>query len=402
MAEIRIDYEVCTSCGVCAEVCPYGAIEMVDDKPKVDLNKCTFCGTCERECPVEAIKIEGKEEEAPAEDLSQYKGVMVFLEPRRDGSIAHVSYELIGKGRELAQKLGVELSGVYVGAPGKEDIVKDVFPYGCSKVYYVSGEVFSPYRTYPYGKAVSEVIKKFKPEIVLFGATTLGRDLAGRVATILETGLTADCTELDIDPERKLLLQTRPAFGGNIMATIECPNTRPQMATVRPKVFPFPEKVNRAEGEIVKVDIQVSEDEVDTKVVEFIEAKSEVNLQEADIIVSGGRGLGKPENLKWVRELAEILGGAVGASRAIVDAGWIPYEHQVGQTGKTVRPKLYIACGISGAIQHQAGMKTSEFIIAINKDPEAPIFNIADFGVVGDVNVILPKLIDELKRRLGK
>ncbi len=401
MAEIKINYDTCTSCGICEDVCPYGAIRMVDEKPVVDLEKCTMCGNCERECPTDSIKIEGEKEEK-GKDLSQYKGIMVFLEPKRDGTIASVSYELIGKAVELAEKLNVGVSGIYIGPPGKEDLIKDVFPYGCSKVYYVSGDVFSTYRTYPYSKALVEVIEKFKPEIVLFGATSMGRDLASRAATVLETGLTADCTELDIDTERKILLQTRPAFGGNIMATIECPNTRPQMATVRPKVFPFPEKLNGRDGEIVHVDVDIKEEEIDTKVLSFSKHSSEVNIQDADIIVSGGRGLGKPENFKWIREIAELLGGAVGASRAAVDAGWIPYEHQVGQTGKTVRPKLYIACGISGAIQHQAGMKTSEYIIAINKDPEAPIFQIADLGAVGDINEVLPKLIEELKKRLQK
>ena len=237
---------------------------------------------------------------------------------------------------------------------------------------------------------------------MIFGATTQGRDFAGNVATTLYTGLTADCTGLDIDPETKLLRQTRPAFGGNIMATILCPRTRPQMSTVRPKVMPMPERDDSRQGEIIRESLGMSEDEVRTKIIDFIESEQKVNLTEADIIVSGGRGLGKPENFKLIRELADVLGAAVGASRATVDAGWIPYEHQVGQTGKTVRPKIYIACGISGAIQHLAGMKTSDVIVAINKDPDAPIFKVATYGIVGDLFQVVPALTEEFRKRLGK
>jgi electron transfer flavoprotein alpha subunit len=259
------------------------------------------------------------------------------------------------------------------------------------------------YRTDPYAKAAVDLIRKYKPEIVLFGATTQGRDFAGTVATTIEVGLTADCTGLDIDPETKYLKQTRPAFGGNIMATIlDYPNYRPQMSTVRPKVFAMPLRDDSRKGEVIRETLQMSEDQIRTKVVEFIKGAEAVNLTDAEIIVSGGRGMGAPENFKVIRELANVLGAAVGASRAAVDSGWIPYEHQVGQTGRTVRPKIYIACGISGSIQHQAGMKTSDIIVAINKDAEAPIFKIATYGIVGDLFTAVPMLTQEFKKRLGR
>ena len=245
------------------------------------------------------------------------------------------------------------------------------------------------------------LIRKYKPEIVIYGATTQGRDFAGTVATTLETGLTADCTGLDIDPETKYLRQTRPAFGGNIMATIlDYPNYRPQMATVRPKVFPMPAKDDSREGEVIREPLPTTEEQIRTKVLEFVKGAETVNLVDAEIIVAGGRGVGNAENFKVIRELAEVLGAAVGASRAAVDSGWISYEHQVGQTGRTVRPKIYIACGISGSIQHMAGMKTSDIIVAINKDPEAPIFKIATYGVVGDLFTAVPMLKEEFKKRL--
>ena len=284
---------------------------------------------------------------------------------------------------------------------GVEGLIKEAIAYGSEKVYVMESPLFKGYRTDPYARAAVNLIQKYKPEIVLFGATTQGRDFAGTVATTLETGLTADCTDLDIDPEKKILRQTRPAFGGNIMATIFCENHRPQMATVRPKVFAMPIRDDSRKGEVIRETLPMSEDQVRTKILEFINGAEAVNLVDAEIIVSGGRGMGNAENFKVVRELAEVLGAAVGASRAAVDSGWMPYEHQVGQTGRTVRPKIYIACGISGAIQHQAGMKTSDILVAINKDPEAPIFKIATYGVVGDLFTVVPMLAAEFKKRLG-
>ncbi len=284
-----------------------------------------------------------------------------------------------------------------------DPFIKETFAYGAEKVFVTESPVLKQYRTDPYACAAINLIRKFKPEVVLFGATTQGRDFAGTVATTIEAGLTADCTGLDIDPETKHLKQTRPAFGGNIMATIlDYPNYRPQMSTVRPKVFAMPVKDESKTGEVVREPLPMTEEQVRTKVLEFIKGTEAVNIVDAEIIVSGGRGMGCAENFKVIRELAGQLGAAVGASRAAVDSGWIPYEHQVGQTGRTVRPKIYIACGISGAIQHLAGMKTSDIIVAVNKDPEAPIFKFATYGIVGDLFAVVPMIAEEFKKRLGR
>jgi electron transfer flavoprotein alpha subunit len=258
------------------------------------------------------------------------------------------------------------------------------------------------YRTAPYAAVLVDLVARYKPEILIMGASSRGRDLAGTAATKLLTGLTADCTALDIDPGTRQLRQTRPAFGGNIMATILCPNHRPQMATVRHRVFEIPEPDTARQGQIVREKALLSEDEIASKVVDFLVEEQDVNLADAKIIVSGGRGVKGPEGYGPIEELASVLGGAVGASRAAVDAGWIPYMHQVGQTGRTVRPDLYIACGISGAIQHLAGMRTSKVIVAINKDPEAPIFDVAHYGIVGDLFEVVPALAKAFKAKLGK
>ena len=308
----------------------------------------------------------------------------------------------MGEGRKLADALGCKLCGMIFG-DGIDHFVKEAIAYGAEKLFVTESPVLKQYRTDPYACAAINLIRKFKPEIVLFGATTQGRDFAGTVATTLETGLTADCTGLDIDPETKYLRQTRPAFGGNIMATIlDYPNYRPQMATVRPKVFPMPQRNESRTGEVIQEPLPMTEDQVRTKVLEFMKGTETINIVDAEIIVSGGRGMGCGENFKILRELANHLGAAVGASRAAVDSGWMPYEHQVGQTGRTVRPKIYIACGISGAIQHLAGMKTSDIIVAINKDPEAPIFKIANYGIVGDLFTVVPMIMEEFKKRLGR
>jgi electron transfer flavoprotein alpha subunit len=268
-------------------------------------------------------------------------------------------------------------------------------------VYLVDHPTLKNFNDESYADIMVQLIGRNKPEIVLMGATTYGRSLAPRVSSRLNTGLTADCTSLEIDPEKKILMQTRPAFGGNLMATIICPNRRPQMSTVRPKVMKaLPADASR-QGEIIRPDVVIPED-VKTKVLETVATLSEkVNLTEADIIVSGGRGMGDPKNFALIEELANVLGGAVGASRATVDAGWVDYSHQVGQTGKTVGPKVYIACGISGAVQHLAGMSSSDTIIAINKNPDAPIFKIANIGIVGDALEVIPALISAYKKKLG-
>ncbi|MBM4349144.1 MAG: electron transfer flavoprotein subunit alpha [Deltaproteobacteria bacterium] len=399
MATLLIDKETCTGCEACIPSCPFGALSMKDKIAVVD-EKCTFCGACVDVCPVSAITLQ-KDEKAVTIDPGAYKNVWVFIE-HEHGKVSSVSFELLGEGRKLADTLGCQLCGFVFGKE-VEGFIKEAFAYGAEKVYVTESPLLEPYRTDPYAFAAANLIRKYKPEIVLFGATVQGRDFAGTVATTLEAGLTADCTGLDIDPETKYLKQTRPAFGGNIMATIlDYPNYRPQMSTVRPKVFPMPARDDSRKGEVIREPLPMTEDQIRTKVLEFIKGAEAVNLADAEIIVSGGRGIGSPENFKVIRELAAILGAAVGASRAAVDAGWIPYEHQVGQTGRTVRPKIYFACGISGSIQHQAGMKTSDIIVAINKDPEAPIFKIATYGVVGDLFTIIPMIQEEFKKRLGR
>ncbi len=322
--------------------------------------------------------------------------VWVFVE-QEEGEAHPVSWELIGKAQELARDLEGEVEALVLGYQ-VEPIAKEALFYGAEKVYLIDDPVLEYYRNQSYAHGVTELCRKYRPEILLLGATTLGRDLAGSIATALETGLTADVTGLEIDPETKNLIMTRPAFGGNIMASILCPDHRPQMSTVRPRTFPLPEKDPSRQGKIIREELGLSEEEVKVKRVDFIPKEKTVNLEYAEVIVSGGRGLGGPEGFKLLGELAELLGAEVGASRAVVDAGWIDYEHQVGQTGKTVRPKVYIACGISGAIQHRVGMQNSDFILAINTDPEAPIFRIADLGVVGDLYEVVPALIEALKK----
>ncbi len=335
------------------------------------------------------------------QDLSSYKGVWVFIE-QIAGEIAPVSWELLGKGRELADDLmSTELTGVLLGH-NVRNRVGEVFHYGADKVYLIDDPVLEHYRTPPYAHGLVMLAQKYKPEIILLGATSLGRDLAGAVATSLGTGLTADCTVLEIDPATRLLKQTRPAWGGNIMATILCKKHRPQMASVRPRVMAMPTPDPAKSGKIIEELLGLKEDTVPQKFVQFIrEPGQAVYLDKADIIVAVGRGIGSKENFRHIEALAGLLGGTIGASRAAVEAGWLGYEHQIGQTGQTVRPRLYIALGISGAIQHLVGMQTSDYIVALNKDPQAPIFRVADYGIVGDVNEIVPLLIEELKSRPG-
>jgi electron transfer flavoprotein alpha subunit len=307
-----------------------------------------------------------------------------------------VAYELLARGRELADMLKTELSAVCLGH--NVEGIDRLMAHGADKVYSVDSPELADNQEDLYTRQLVELIQQYQPEIVMAGATSLGRSFIPRVAAILHTGLTADCTGLDIDTEKRLLLQTRPTFGGNIMATIICPAKRPQMATVRPRVFKKNNPDGSRKGQIIKVDFNRERITSRTRLLNFIDDVTEtVKLEDADIIVSGGRGLGKAENFKLVQELASVLGAAVGSSRAAVDEGWIPYSHQVGQTGKTVCPKLYIACGISGAIQHLAGMQTSDVIVAINNDPNAPIFEVATYGIVGDLFQVVPMMIEKLK-----
>lgn len=397
MSSINILVEKCFGCKLCVGACPFGAIKVEDKKAKIQDN-CTLCGACVSSCKFKAIDLQ-KDEVSGSKDLSSYKGVWVFGE-QKEGTPASVTLELLGEGRKLANSLGVDLSVVLMGED-MENTARTLISYGADKVYMVDHPSLKNYNDESYTDIFVQLISKYKPEIVLMGASTYGRSLAPRVSSRINTGLTADCTGLEIDPEKKILLQTRPAFGGNLMATIICPNHRPQMSTVRPKVMKASEPDACRVGEIIKPDVTIPED-TSVKVKEVVSNICEmVNLTEADIIVSAGRGIADPKNLKVIEDLARVLGGAVGASRAVVDAGWIDYSHQVGQTGKTVGPKVYFACGISGAIQHLAGMSSSDTIIAINKNPEAPIFKVATFGIVGDVLEVVPALVSEFKSRLG-
>ena len=395
---IRVIKDKCVGCTLCVKACPFGAITMQEKLAVIDLTKCTLCGACVPVCKFEAIVIQKKEKEK--EDFSAYKDVWVFCEQKK-GKVQSVAYELLGKGRELADKLGSNLCGVLLGE-NVEGECAEVIARGADKVYLVDSPKLKAYQDDPYTKVLTELVSKYKPEIVLCGATTIGRSLISRVAVTLNAGLTADCTGLDIDPKEKILMQTRPAFGGNIMATIISPDNRPQMATVRHKVMKESDPDPKRKGEVIKEeypdDIYVSR----TKLIDIVEEIEEtINLTEADIIVSGGRGLGEAENFSLIKDLALALNGAVGASRSAVDAGWIPYSHQVGQTGKTVCPKIYIACGISGQIQHLVGMKSSDVIVAINKDPEAPIFSVATYGIVGDLFKVVPLLTDHVKQLIS-
>lgn len=397
MASIKIITEKCIGCKLCVKACPFNAIA-VEDKKATILDNCTLCGACVSSCKFNAIDFQ-KDEVKGTDDIDSYRGVWVFGE-QKSGKPVNVAFELLGAGRKLADQLNVPLSAVLIGY-NMEAAANELISYGADIVYLVDEKSVELFNDESYADIFVQLIKQYKPEIVLMGATTYGRSLAPRIASRLNTGLTADCTGLEIDTEKRLLMQTRPAFGGNLMATIICPNHRPQMSTVRPKVMkPLEQDVSR-KGNIIKPLVSIIED-TKVKVLDVVTTLTEtVNLTEADIIVSGGRGLGDPKNFALVEELARVLGGAVGASRATVDSGWIDYSHQVGQTGKTVGPKIYIACGISGAIQHLAGMSSSDIIVAINKNPEAPIFKVATYGIVGDVLEVLPALISEFKTRLN-
>ena len=391
---IKVIKEKCTGCSLCIKSCAYDAIKIIDKKAEIDLNKCVLCGACVTACPFGAIVISKHEEKKI--DRSQYKGVYVFAEQKND-EIAPVVFELLGKGKELAKQRDTELVAVLLGHNVK-NLSNELIYYGADKVIVVDDEKLENFVDDTYAFAFSEVAKKHKPEIVLAGATVTGRSFIPRVAIFLETGVTADCTGLEIDPSTKGLLQTRPAFGGNIMATIETPNHLPQIATVRHKVMDPLEKDTSLTGEIIEEKIDFSNFESKTEYLDFVKDVSQtINLTEADVVVAGGRGLKNEDNFKLIEEFAQTIAAGVGASRAAVDSEWVPYPHQVGQTGKTIKPKIYIAVGISGAIQHLAGMQNADYIIAINKDPDAPIFKVADLGLVGDLFEILPILLKKLK-----
>ena len=326
---------------------------------------------------------------------ADFNGVWVFAE-QREGQLQKVSLELLGEGRKIADKLGSKLTALLIGNK-VQNLVEDLSRHGADEVLVVDAPELEHYTTDGYTKAICELANAKKPNIIFIGATFIGRDLGPRVAARLETGLTADCTSLDVDVESGDLLATRPAFGGNLMATIVCPDHRPQMATVRPGVF---EKLPLGENDatVENVEIKFNSNDIRTKIVEIIkEHKDIVDISEAKVLVAGGRGIGSEENFKMLKELAEVMNGSIAASRAAVEKGWVDKDYQVGQTGKTVRPNIYVACGISGAIQHAAGMQDSDMIIAINKDANAPIMKIADYAIVGDVNKVVPEFIAQLK-----
>lgn len=397
--KINIDLDKCVGCGACESACPFGAISVKDGKAVVDGEKCRFCGSCVEACPVKAITMQ-KDEVKDAVDKSLYKGVWVYAE-QRHGEISSVVYELLNKGSELAKTLNVPLSAILIGSNISAK-AQDLINRGADKVYVYDDPILAEFQDDPYSCILADLIKEEKPEIVLMGATNIGRSFASRVAAKIYTGLTADCTALEIDTETRNLMQTRPAFGGNIMATILTPRHRPQMATVRHKVFKEAKVQEGRTGEVINKTVDAQKVINRTKFIGFFKDQSaDVNISDADIIVSGGRGLGNPEGFKLIKELADLLGGAVGASRAAVDADWIPYSHQVGQTGRTVAPKIYIACGISGQIQHMVGMSSSDTIIAINKDKDCPMMQTATYSLVGDLYEIIPAIIKEIKNIKG-
>ena len=396
---IKVIEENCVGCSLCVKACPFGAIEMDDGLAKIDLATCTLCGACVPACGFEAIEM--KEAAAREIDHAAYRDVWVFAE-QDDGTIQSVTYELLGEGRQLADDLDMDLCAVLLGS-GVDAQARELVARGADKVYLVDNPALAHFQDEPYTAILIDLVKRYRPNIMLCGATTVGRSLISRVAVTVNAGLTADCTGLAIDPETKNLLQTRPAFGGNIMATILSPDARPQMATVRHKVFKEAEADSARAGEVLVQELADALLASRTRRLNYVpETDNIINIAEADIIVSGGRGLQKPENFALLHELAEVIGGGVGSSRAAVDANWIPYSHQVGQTGKTVCPKIYFACGISGQIQHLAGMSSADIIVAINRDPDAPIFKVATYGIVGDLLTIVPLLTAGFRKVLGK
>ena len=391
---IEVISDKCTGCKLCLKACAYDAIVMENKTAEIIADKCTLCGACVSACPFEAIII--RKEHQQVIDKSEYSGVWVYAE-QRDGLLAPVVYELLGKGTDLASVRECELTAILLGYQ-VEQLTEELIAYGADKVIVIDDPDLHYFTDQPYTSAFVEIAKKYKPEIILAGATVLGRSFIPRVAVDLETGLTADCTGLSIDGETGDLLQTRPAFGGNIMATIVTPNHRPQMATVRHKVMTPLAKDNDRSGIVISesVELEKLEKKADFKGFQKDESQT-LNLVEANFVVSGGRGLKEKKNFKLIEDLAKVLDAAIGASRAAVDSEWVSYPHQVGQTGKTIKPRIYLAIGISGAIQHLAGMQSSDYIIAINKDPDAPIFKVADFGIVGDLFEILPKLTKRMQ-----
>ncbi|MEW5723298.1 MAG: FAD-binding protein [Thermodesulfobacteriota bacterium] len=389
---VIINLEACTGCTLCVKNCPYGAVEVVDRKAVIG-PRCTSCGACIESCPAEAITTD-----LPPRDLAdpdKYKGVWVWAE-QRDGVVKPCVFELLGCARRLAADLGHDVSAVLLGR-GVADLSRSLIAGGADRVFVAEHDSLARYQTLPYTRAMADLITRHHPNIFLLGATPCGRDLAPRLSRRLNLGLTADCTRLEIGEDRGLL-QTRPAFGGNVMATIVSPYARPQMATVRPGIMQALDRDDSRPGEVVPFTPEFQESDLVTRVVEVIKEKKEaVDFSKSKIIVAGGRGVGGAEGFRLLEELARVLGGEVGGTRVAVEEGWIPLERQIGQTGQSVRPELYIACGISGAIQHRAGIMDSRYIVAINRDPDAPIFEVSDLKLTGDLFKIVPALTEALR-----
>ncbi len=407
VAEILPDK--CIACQICIGECPVGAIELAPEGvARVDPELCIGCGKCQESCPVDAVRFETRKKKKlspeargmPSTGVPGYEGVAVFIEVL-DGEGVHVSWELMGKARELADTLSTKVLGFLLG-DGIQHVAREAFAYGCDEVHLIDHPLLARYLSAPFGHALTHLCRRVKPEILLVGATHLGRDLAGIVATHLKTGLTADCTGLAIDDKARLLLMTRPTFGGNIMATIYCEHRRPQMSTVRPMVMKLPERMPERQGETVIHDWSPPPMDL-PEVVEFIRDASEggVDIVKSAALVVAGRGACDPGAFHLLQELADLVGGTLACSRPVVEAGLLPYERQVGQTGRTVAPKLYIAVGVSGAIQHLVAIQGAQKIVAINPDPNAPIFRVADVGIVGDYARVIPEFIAQLKHRMG-
>jgi electron transfer flavoprotein alpha subunit len=404
VAEINPDK--CIACQICIAECPVEAIHLTrQGVARIDPEICVGCGKCADVCPVEAVAFDQSKrtrkqvERSPAES-GDYSGVAVFLETA-DAEVAEVSLELLGKARELADKKGAEVTGLCLGA-NVERAVREAGRYGCDRVHFVEHPALQHYISELYGEALSGLVAETKPEILLMGGTGMGRDLAAVVATRLGTGLTADCTGLDIEEDTGLLLMTRPTFGGNIMATIFCEQKRPQMSTVRPRVMPMPEAEPSSRAQVTRHAWDPGEDRALPELIDFMaeEAGTGVDISRYPVLVVAGKGACDEGSFPLLEELAGMLGGMLACSRPVVESGWLPYERQVGQTGKTVAPKLYIGVGVSGAIQHRVAIQGASRILAINTDPAAPIFQVADAGIVGDYKDVVPELMRQLKARM--
>lgn len=391
----------CVGCGKCVSTCPFGALSLVNRKAVANAS-CTMCGACVSVCPVKALSLPTAG--AEKKDLSAYKGVWTFIEIADDGKeqkVRPVGFELLSKGRELADQLGEELAAVVIGE-GVEKYFAELSSYGADKIYAVSSPAYRDYNTAAYANAMISLIKKYNPSIVLYPSTYIGRDLSPRISSELFVGLTADCTGLSIADG--LLIQTRPAFGGNIMADIKCPDYRPQMSTVRPNVFKKVVTRPNSMAQVINESIAVPAAAGKVRIVSkhFDEVSNQEKLDEAEVVLAGGRGLKDAAGFAMLEDLAQELGGAVGASRAAIDLGLKPKEKQIGQSGVTVASKLYIAAGISGAVQHIVGMEHSDVIIGINKDANAPIFNVCKYGFVADARQLLPKVVEAVKKAKQK